>query len=339
MSGTFSTDLQPIAIGKKISQRYEILRHIGSGGMASVFLARDELLRGTEVALKVLNKEFADDESYVSRFIQEVELMNKVNHPHVVRTFEIGRDAETIYFTMEYVKGGSLEQRIDSSLFDIRKTASLVVQICEGLQAIHRQDIVHRDLKPGNILFSLNDSVKITDFGVARPKGSRLTKKNQKVGSVCYMAPEIWLSKTPTPAADVYNLGVLLYEISTGELPFDGADPADLMTLHIKKMPEPPRVRNPETPIWLNSLIMSCLEKQIENRPDIREIIAFVTQDPDSNQKAKRSAKRNLRSTSKLTAVPKEEDGPATMTGTFRLIAIASTVSSLILAILYIAIT
>ncbi len=339
MSGTFPTGTHPIAIGTRISQRYEIVRHIGSGGMASVFLARDELLRGTEVALKVLNKEFAEDESYVSRFIQEVELMNKVNHPHVVRTFEIGRDAETIYFTMEYVKGGSLEQRIDSSLFDIKKTAALVLQICEGLQAIHRQDIVHRDLKPGNILFSLNDSVKITDFGVARPKGSRLTKKNQKVGSVCYMAPEIWLSKTPTPAADVYNLGVLLYEISTGELPFDGADPADLMSLHIKKMPEPPRVRNPETPVWLNSLIMSCLEKQIANRPDIPEIIAFITQDPDSPQRERKREKRELRSAPKLTAVPEKESKTTGLAGTVRLIAIGSAVSSLILTILYLAIT
>ena len=263
--------------GHLISGRYRIERCLGSGGMGSVYLATDLMLEDRKVAVKVLHKEFARDKSIEKRFMREVQLMHAVNHQNVVRTFDIGREGDLVYFTMEFIQGEPLDYIEDHGEVSFDRIASFTVQICAGLEAIHNSEVVHRDLKPGNIMILPNDVVKITDFGVARPKSSDLTQHNEIVGSVHYMAPEVWLGKPLTPAIDYYSLGIILYELVTGTVPFESEETARMMWLHVKRPPTPPKSARADTPNWLNQLILKLLAKTPEDRlTNPREIIAFV---------------------------------------------------------------
>ena len=263
--------------GSVIAGRYEIREVIGRGGMATVYLASDRQCNGMPVALKALHKQFAEDKIYVERFIREVQLMSKVDDRNVVKTFDIGTDQGVIYFTMEYVKAPSLEKVMDNYSFSESQMARLIVEICRGLQAIHAQGIIHRDLKPANVLVLSDASVKITDFGVAREKYSRLTTKTQKVGSVCYMAPEIWLGKKLTPAIDFYSLGVVLYELCTGDVPFEHDWIGEMMRMHIEDKPVPPIEKNSKVPPWLNQLVLRLMEKSPKDRfKTAEEIMVYV---------------------------------------------------------------
>jgi tRNA A-37 threonylcarbamoyl transferase component Bud32 len=273
-------DEQPLVIRDSLDPdtvlagRYKIERMIGSGGMASVYLASDLHLENKKIALKVLHSQFAEDKSYVKRFLREVQLMNKVSHKNVVKTFDIGTDKGSIFFTMEYVPADSLEKLIDTCAFTERQIAQLTIEICKGLRAIHEIGIIHRDLKPANILVLKDGSIKITDFGVARERYSRLTSKTQKVGSVCYMAPEIWLGKKLTAAIDFYSLGVVLYELTTGDVPFEHEWPGELMRMHLEEAVVPPIEVNKNVPSWLNELILRLLSKTPKGRPKSAEEIS-----------------------------------------------------------------
>ena len=151
------------------------------------------------------------------------------------------------------------------------------MQVCSGLDAIHRAEILHRDLKPQNIIVMANDVVKITDFGVARPKNSNLTQHNEIIGSAEYMAPEIWTGSSLSAAVDLYAFGVILYELATGKLPFESEEPARLMWLHIKQPPTPPKSLRPDLPVWLNQLIVGLLQKKPKDRPgSAAEVVNFV---------------------------------------------------------------
>lgn len=266
-----------LAKGHLISGRYRIERCLGAGGMGAVYLATDLMLEERKVAVKVLHKEFSRDKSIEKRFVREVQLMHAVNHQNVVRTFDIGREGDLVYFTMEYMQGEPLDYIEDQGEVSFDRIASFAVQICAGLEAIHNSEVVHRDLKPGNIMILPNDVVKITDFGVARPKSSDLTQHNEIVGSVHYMAPEVWLGKPLTPAIDFYSLGIILYELVTGTVPFESEETARMMWLHVKRPPNPPKSIRADTPQWLNQLILKLLAKTPEDRlTNAREIIAYI---------------------------------------------------------------
>lgn len=260
--------------GTVLAGRYKIQRLIGNGGMAAVYLAQDQQ-NSFPVAVKVLHREFASDKTYLERFIREVQYMDRVDHPNIVKTHDILTDGPSVFFTMEYVDGCSLDPLLDRSSFSVGEIMALVIGICEGLEVIHRHHIVHRDLKPGNVLLTRSGLVKIADFGVAREKeASRLTAKTQKVGSMCYMAPEIWLGKTPTPAVDFYSLGILMYELATGEIPFEDEYPGTVMTMHLDQVPRPPRELNPAVPGWLSDYILRLLAKSPKDRPQSAKEIA-----------------------------------------------------------------
>jgi eukaryotic-like serine/threonine-protein kinase len=276
-----------IAPGAILSGRYELVELVGSGGMGSVYRARDLAKNNYEIALKILHPEFSSDTVYVERFIREVELMNKIDHPNVVCTYDIGSENGTMYYTMEFVKGVSLEKILDLGTFPIRDFPALIEQICLGLEAIHSHEIIHRDLKPGNILLLDDGSIKITDFGVARTKSSNLTRKDQRVGSIWYMPPEAWQGKQLKKSADLYSLGVVLYEAITGSLPFEGNSPSELMKQHLYSRVVPPNSLRPNIPSWLNSLILRLLYKAQEDRPkDATEVIKAIggLDLPSSNQ-------------------------------------------------------
>ena len=253
--------------GHLLNNRYEILSSLGAGGMGSVYLARDTVLTEEVVALKVLHADYTRDEAQMQRFLREVQLMRRVNHPNVVRTFDVGAAEGVVFFSMEYVPGRPLSDLIDEQVIDRAFAPELLIQVSEGLSAIHEANIVHRDLKPGNLMITENGNVKITDFGVARPATSDLTAHDEIIGSVHYMAPEVWLGKEITGAADYYGLGIILYELVTGALPFQHERPATLMWMHVKSEPIAPIQLNPELEPWVNKLILKLMSKSPLDRP------------------------------------------------------------------------
>lgn len=280
-------DIYTFPQGSVIADRYEIVELVGAGGMGAVYLVRDRSLSGKEVALKALHPEHIGEKTYVERFIREIELMNQVNHPNVVRTFDIGTDDDIIYFTMEFVHGTSLEQILDYGSFPVQDVPQLMIQILDGLDAIHKAEIIHRDLKPGNILLLDSGVLKITDFGVARPRVSQLTRKNERVGSIWYMAPEVWQGKELTKAADLYSLGILMYEAITGDVPFEGDSAGELMQQHLGVKPIAPKRLKPDLPAWLEGIILRLLEKEPENRPQTAAEVKRMVErkSPDSSGK------------------------------------------------------
>ena len=222
--------------------------------------------------------------------------MHRINHPNVVRTYDVGKDGPLLYFTMEVVNGSPLEDLLERKVvFSVPKIVDILRQICEGLMAIHAAEIVHRDLKPANLMFVENDTVKITDFGIARPKSSQLTQHNEIIGSVSYIAPEVWLGKDILPVTDLYSLGVIAYELTTGVLPFDGDEPATMMWMHVKRPPKPPKSLRPDIPNWLNQFILKLLEKDPKDRPnDAADVSRFLT------EKLRRLQDREAGSTSSI---------------------------------------
>lgn len=256
-----------LLVGTVLSDRFELLELVGCGGAGSVYRARDLILSGRSVAVKVLHQQFDLSDNIAQRFFREVELMHQVNHPNVVRTFDVGQDKGTFYFSMEYLEGVSLQDAIDDGSSVRLNLDSLIFQIVEGLTAIHNCGIIHRDLKPGNILLLPDDTIKITDFGIARGKDSRVTRDNQLLGSMGYMAPEAWSGKSVTASVDLYSLGVILYEVVTGRLPFDKDEMAHLMYHHLNTVPEPVSVFCPELPAWVVELVSDLMKKKPEERP------------------------------------------------------------------------
>lgn len=262
-----------------ISERYVIERLLGSGGMGAVYLVADRVLGDERVALKVLHAQFTFDQRYTQRFLREVQLMRRVSHANIVRTFEVGTDGDIVYFTMEYAAGVSLLDLMEKRDLKAVELRDFIIQVCEGLQAIHDAGIIHRDMKPENIIFLPDGTVKITDFGVARPENSDLTAHNEVVGSSFYIAPEIWLGDPVTSATDLYSIGVVLYELSTGELPFAGKTPQAQMRCHLYQKPLPPRELDKNVPLWLNKLILHLLEKNPQSRPkSARAVIETLKQ-------------------------------------------------------------
>ncbi len=278
--GEIRTDV--LSQGYVIAGRYEIQKLLGTGGMGSVYLVADRILGEEQVAIKILHKQFAFEQKYTQRFLREVQLMRRVNHKNVVRTFDVGADGDLVYFTMEYVHGQSLLDLITTRTFPKNQLLSTIIQLCEGLEAIHNANIIHRDLKPGNIIILEDGTIKITDFGVARPETSELTAHNEVIGSSPYIAPEVWLGDKLTNAVDLYSFGVILYELNTGVLPFDAESPALLMRMHLDRAPVPPKELNKTVPSWLNRLILKLLEKSPLARPrDAREIIDYTLSNID----------------------------------------------------------
>lgn len=272
-----SSETENLRTGTVIANRYTVQKTLGKGGMGAVYLAQDSFRNDDSVAIKVLHPDLVADAKQSQRFMREVQLMRKVDHLNVVRTYDVGSDGELVFFTMEFVPGKSLEDFIEGRNFPKEKIPQLITGVAAGLEAIHKLGIIHRDLKPANILILEDFQSKITDFGVARPEYSELTANNEIIGSTLYIAPEVWLGTKLTFSVDLYSFGVVLYELTTGTLPFNGDSPASLMRMHLEFKPAAPKEINPEVPVWLNKLILKLLAKAEEDRPrDAREIIDYV---------------------------------------------------------------
>jgi len=260
--------------GTVISNRYIVQMAIGHGNMGSVFRVYDQETSSDQIAIKILHSRFSSEKNLI-RFTKEAELMHKISHGNVVKTFSVGRDGDLVYYTMEFLEGDSLADLITERRLESSSMTGLALQICKGLEAIHAADVIHRDLKPGNIFITSEQIAKIMDFGIARSEDSNLTAHGEMLGSAGYMAPEIWLGKKPGRSVDLYALGVIFYEMATGELPYMSKSAAALMRHHLDTQPTPPIEKNPEISAELNDLILRLLAKDPSHRPQsTTEVVA-----------------------------------------------------------------
>lgn len=268
---------QDIKSGTAFADRYKIIKLLGDGGMGKVYLAEDLVLEGEKVALKVLRPDLCQDEKHIKRFIREVQLTRKVAHPNVVRTFDIAWHEGSLYFTMEFVEGVTLRDRLQQGVLTARNTMQLLLEISRGLSVIHESEIIHRDLKPGNIILSNAGVAKIADFGIARPSFTDITNQNEIIGSAGYMAPEVWTGAPLDARTDIYALGVLSYEMLTGILPFDGSSATEVMNRHLSYQPPRLETIGAEIPSWFSELIARMVSKDPDKRPSSAgEIISII---------------------------------------------------------------
>ncbi len=251
-----------------IDERYELRGLVGSGGMADVYLAHDEVL-DRDVALKLLKAYYAKDEEFVERFRREARSAAALANPYIVPIFDRGETEDgTYYIAMEYLSGGTLKERIKSrGALSPRTAVEVALQTAEALQAAHEKGIIHRDVKPDNILIAGSGHIKVADFGIARAAdATTISHLGDILGSAKYMSPEQAAGEEVGPTSDLYSLGVVLYEMLTGELPFEVDTPVDVPAKHAEKLPPYPREVNPEVSEALDAIVMRLLARDPKDR-------------------------------------------------------------------------
>ncbi|HEX9798962.1 MAG TPA: protein kinase [Thermoanaerobaculia bacterium] len=278
LGGDAPLTLAGIGPGTLLGSRFEILAVLGAGGMGVVYKARDRELDDL-VALKMLKREAAGDQALLARLKSELKLARKITHPNVLRTFDFGDVDGHPFISMEYVRGITLRGMLEQSgRLPYSAAVWLARQLLAGLAAAHALDILHRDIKPENVLLDSAGNLKLMDFGLARPverQGRGETREGFIVGTPHYLAPEQIESREPDKRSDVYACGVVLFELFTGRLPFEGANPMDVLMKHLKQPPPRPRDVAPELPAALEALILACLAKEAGERPaDAGEVLA-----------------------------------------------------------------
>ncbi len=247
-----------------LSGRYRILNRLGSGGMANVYKAMDLNLQ-RDVAVKILRTDLIEDPNFRARFLQEARSAANLTHPNIVTIYDFGHDSGQFFIIMEYVEGNDLKTVIRSQgQQSVQQAVDLMIQIGQGVGYAHRAGLVHCDLKPQNILVSPDGRVKITDFGISRALASITPEERADVvwGSPKYFSPEQAVGNAPSPASDVYALGIILFELLTGELPFEADTSADLAELHQTAQPPTPRIKNPSISIELELILLKVLSKE-----------------------------------------------------------------------------
>ena len=263
-----------IVKGQKINDRYQIVKSIGEGGMANVYLAFDTIL-DRNVAVKVLRGDLATDEKFVRRFQREALSSSSLTHPNIVEVYDVGEDDGVYYIVMEYIEGKHLKNLLKKRVkLTTTEAVDIMLQISDGLSVAHDSYIIHRDIKPQNIMILDNGMIKITDFGIAMAMNStQLTQTNSVMGSVHYLPPEQANGKGSTLKSDIYSMGILMYELLTGKLPFRGDNAVEIALKHLK---EPfPNIKDilPEVPQSIVNIIMKATAKNPDNRyKDAREM-------------------------------------------------------------------
>jgi len=248
-----------------LGDRYLLQSRIGSGGMATIYRARD-LQVDRIVAVKVLREIYSTDKKFVARFQREARAASALNHPNIVQVYDYGQTDGNYYIVMELIEGTDLRTYLSShNVLDVDRAIIIAHDIALGLGAAHRRGIVHRDVKPQNVLIGIDGSIKLTDFGIVslykNANAERITTSGMTLGTVQYFAPEQAQGEIVTPAADVYALGIVMYEMLTGHLPFDGNSAVVVAMQHIQDKPKPPGQFNPNISAALEEIILCCLEK------------------------------------------------------------------------------
>ncbi len=256
-------------IGRILGNRYEILEEVGKGGMAIVYKAMC-LILNRYVAVKVLRPEFREDSEFIKRFKAEAQAAAALSHSNIVSIYDVGTDGDIDYIVMEYVEGVTLKQYIAAKgVIPWKEAVDYAAQICAGLECAHKKGIVHKDIKPHNIIITREGILKITDFGIARAAStSTVATGGPTMGSVHYFSPEQARGGYVDAKSDIYSLGVVLYEMVTGQLPFQGDTPISVAMQHLEKQPAPPSSINPSIPKSLDAVILKAMRKEQSLRYD-----------------------------------------------------------------------
>ncbi len=264
---TLETAKEELTTGSTFAGRYQIIEELGKGGMGKVYKVLDKEIN-TKVALKLILPEITEDKKTIERFRNELKTARDISHKNVCRMYDLNKEKGTYYITMEYVSGGDLKTFIRRAApLSTARALSIGRQICEGLSEAHKIGIVHRDLKPNNIMIDDNGNARIMDFGIARSvKGKSITGSGIMIGTPEYMSPEQAEGKDVDHRSDIYSLGVILYEMVTGQLPFQGDTPLSIAMKHKGEAPKDPMELNPQIPKDFSRVILKCLEKAKEHR-------------------------------------------------------------------------
>ncbi len=247
-----------------LGNRYQLLQTIGTGGMAVVYLARDTMLE-RPVAIKILREDYSKNEAFRERFRLEAKAAANLSHPNIITVHDFGFDSDRLYLVMEYLPGTDLKTILrERTRIPIEEAVNIIVQAASGIGYAHRAGLIHCDIKPHNILVTPEQRIKVTDFGIARAMASIHPDEKADVvwGSPLYFSPEQAAGEAPSPASDVYSLGIVLYEMVCGRLPFSHNDPTELARMHREVLPPPPRRFNPEIPQALEQIILKVLAKE-----------------------------------------------------------------------------
>jgi len=250
--------------GITLNGRYQLLERIGTGGMADVFRARDLMLERT-VAIKILHEKYSDDKAFQERFKMEARAAANLSHPNIVTVHDFGYDHDQLYIVMEHIPGKDLKTILrQRGRYSIKDAIPLIVQACAGVGYAHRAGLVHCDIKPHNFIVTPDNRLKVTDFGIARALSTIQPDERADVvwGSPQYFSPEQAVGEAPSPASDVYSLGIVLYETITGALPFNAPTSEELARLHLEQYPIPPREYIPDIPPALEEIVLKVLSKE-----------------------------------------------------------------------------
>lgn len=283
-----------------LGDRYEVMRTIGAGGMAKVLQARDLNLQ-RQVAIKLMRDDLIEDPAFRVRFLQEARAAANLSHPNIVTIFDFGHDEQRYFIVMEYVEGTDLKSLVRRrGQLDVEEAVDLMIQICAGVGYAHRAGLVHCDLKPHNILVTPDNRAKVTDFGISRALAAIQPDEQSDIvwGSPLYLAPEQAAGGPPSPASDVYALGIIAFEILTGRLPFEAADTDLLIELHQVAPPPSPRLLNPAIPTAVEQILYKVLSKEPSARyrtaDQFGRVLKTFTPKADEGQAAVYEARASL---------------------------------------------
>ena len=254
-----------ITQGVFIADRYEIIDKVGSGGMSDVYRAKDHIL-GREVAIKILKPEFSEDATFVAKFRTEAQSAAGLEHPNIVNIYDVGSENGMYFIVMEYVEGITLKTYIEKKgQLNFKEAISIAIQVGRGIEAAHQKGIIHRDIKPQNIIISTEGKVKVTDFGIARAASSN-TIHADVMGSVHYSSPEQARNGFVDGKSDIYSLGIVMYEMVTGRVPFDGDNTVAIAIQHLQEEMVAPSAYAPDLPISLEKIILKATMKKADRR-------------------------------------------------------------------------
>lgn len=273
-------------VGKVIGNRYEILEKIGEGGMATVYKAKCNILK-RYVAVKVLREEFTTDEEFIRRFNTEAQAAASLTHPNIVSIFDVGHEENIYYIVMELVQGKTLKEIInEDGVLPWKWSINIAIQVASALETAHKNNIVHRDIKPHNIIITEDGIAKVTDFGIAKAvSNSTITAFGTTIGSVHYFSPEHARGGYTDAKSDIYSLGVVMYEMLTGRVPFDADTPVSIALKHMQEKPVEPIKLNPSIPYAVNKIIMKAMEKEASARyqsaTEMLKDLSMALKDPE----------------------------------------------------------
>ena len=287
--------------GIMLQDRYEILERIGSGGMSEVYKAKCHKLNRL-VAIKVLKSEFTSDAGFVSKFKMEAQAVAGLSHPNIVNVYDVVDEEDLHYIVMELVEGITLKSYITKKgHLDVKESIGIAIQVAQGIEAAHDQHIIHRDIKPQNMLISKDGKVKVADFGIARAATSQ-TVNSTVVGSVHYISPEQARGGYSDERSDIYSLGITMFEMVTGRVPFEGDNTVTVALAHLEDPIVPPSMLNPDVPQSLEKIILKCTEKKPERRyPSIGDLISDLR-------------KALLNPSDAVTGTPEQDEDPMSLT-------------------------